>query len=158
VAEAQLWNVRLSMPAIAQIGSVVTVTPSEDVQAIYGPGKDECLQDRSAFAVKVSSLIEENGEIIGVSGPVISGHERYGGLLATLFVRLDNSDWRRDNHSDAQFKVGRGPAKLNGKHPFYSPMGTDIDGFPVFMRFGSVDARIANEQVINSAMEAFRGA
>ncbi len=154
-----VWSnttVRLDMPAIADIGSVVTVTPSEDVQVVYSPGRHECIDDRSPFALKVSGVIEEKGEIIGVYGDVISGHERYRGLIATLLLRLDNSDWARDNHSAAQFKVGRSPARPNGKQPFHNPEGTDIDGFPLLMRFGSIDSRVGNEPLINSAMEAFR--
>jgi hypothetical protein len=69
---------------------------------------------------------------------------------------LDNADWGRDNRSAAQFKVGRSPARPNGKHPFYHPDGTDIDGFPFIMRFGSIDSRIGIELVIDSAMDAFR--
>jgi hypothetical protein len=65
------------MPAIAFIDAVVTVTPSEDVQVVHGPGRHECIDDRGPFALKVSGVIEEKGEIIGVYGDVISGHERY---------------------------------------------------------------------------------
>ncbi len=142
------------MPAIGQIASVVTVTPSEPVQVVHELGKHEFIDDRSSFALKVSGLIEEKGRIIGVYGDVISGHERYRGLIATLLIRLENSDWTRDNRSAAQFKVGRSPARPNGKHPYYHPDGTDIDGFPHFVRFGSVDSRAVNERLINSAMEA----
>lgn len=145
------------MPAIAQIGSVVTVAPSEAIQVVVAQGRSDCVDDRSPFSVRVSGLIEENSEIIGVYGGVISGHERYQGMTATLLVRLDNSDWSRDNHSAAQFKVGRSPARPNGKHPFLHPEGTDIDGFPFFMRFGGIDSRIGNEPIINSAMETPRG-
>lgn len=143
------------MPAIADIDSVVTVIPSDEIQIIFGPGKHEFIDDRSPFSLKVSGVIKEKDKIIGVYGSVISGHERYEGLIATLLARLDHSEWSRDNHSAAQFKVGRSAARLNGTHPFYHPDGTDIDGFPRMVRYGSIDSRIGNEPIINSAMETF---
>jgi len=148
------------MPAIAQIGTEVRVTPDDDVQIVYGPGKHEFTDDRSAFSVRVTGIMEESGQIIGVFGDVLSGHQRYRGQTATLLVRLDHSDWRRDNRSAANFKVGRSVARPNSKHPFYHPEGTDIEGFPFIIRFGSLDSRSGDEPAVNSALEAFheRGA
>jgi len=141
------------MPAIADINSIVTVTPSEEIAVVYGPANCEYIDDRSPFALTVTGVFTQEERIIAVYGRVISGHERYVGLTATLLVRLDNSNWNRDNRSAAQFKVGRSPATPNEKHPFYHPEGTDIVEFPFIMRFGSIDSRVGNEQVINSAME-----
>jgi len=122
------------MPAIAQIGTQVEVTPQDDVQVVFGPEKHELLQDRSPFSL---------------------GHTRYLGQIATLFVRLDNSDWRRDNRSAAGFKVGRSVARLNGKYPCYNPLGSDMEGFPYFVRFGSLNSHTTDEPMVNSALEAF---
>ena len=127
------------MPAIATLGSMVTVTPLDDIQVLHGPGNYEMINDLSPFRMTVLGLIEDRGEIVGVYGNVISGHARYLGLVASLFIRLDNSDWKRDNTSHAQFKVGRTPARLNGKYPFYNPDGSDVEGYPVIVRFSSVD-------------------
>jgi hypothetical protein len=148
------------MPAIAHIGTEVRVTPDDDVQIVHGPGKHEFANDRAPFSVRVAGIMEQSGQIIGVFGDVLSGHQRYRGHTATLLVRLDHSDWRRDNRSSANFKVGRGVARLNGKHPFYHPEGTDIEGFPFVIRFGSLDSRSGDEPVVNSALDAFyeRGA
>jgi hypothetical protein len=142
------------MPAIAEIGTEVRVTPGDDVQIVYAPGKHEFTDDRSYFVVRVAGLIEESGKVIGVFGDVVSGHSIYQGQTATLFVRLDNSDWRRDNRSAANFKVGRGVARPNGKHPFYHPEGTDIEGFPFIIRYASLDSRSSGEPEVNSALEA----
>ena len=139
------------MPPIAKIGSVVEVKPSDEIQIVFGPQLYEFVNDRTPFSMRVEGLIQEKEKVIGVFGPVISGHERYLGLTATLFIRLDNSDWARDNHSAAGFKVGRNPARPNGRHPISHPEGADIDGFPFITRYGSVDARIGDEQTINSA-------
>ena len=143
------------MFAIAHIGTEVRVTSEDEVQIVHGSGKHEFTDDRSPFSVRVAGIMEESGEIIGVFGDVLSGHQRYRGQTATLLVRLDHSDWRRDNRSAANFKVGRSVARFNGKHPFYHPEGTDIDGFPFVIRYGSLDSRSEDEPEVNSALEAF---
>ena len=139
------------MPPIAKIGSVIEVTPSDNIQFVVGPRDFQIIKDRNAFSMKVEGLIENEEKVVGVYGPVLSGHERYRGLTASLLIRLDNSDWTRDNHSAAGFKVGHGPAKPNGKHQVSHPDGTDIEGFPFIVRYGSIDSRVGNERVINSA-------
>jgi hypothetical protein len=143
------------MPAIGKIGTKVTVTPGDEVQVVFGPGNHEFIDDRSAFSLRVDGTIEDLGEIIGIFGAVISGHQRYQGQIATLLVRLDNSDWRRDNRSAANFKVGQSAARANGKYPFHHPEGTDVEGFPFVIRFGSLDSRNDEEPEVNSAIEAF---
>jgi hypothetical protein len=137
------------MPAIAAIGTEVRVTPEDDVQIVYAPGNHEFIDDRSPFSFRVAGVMEEVGD-------VTSGHQRYRGLIATLLVRLDHSDWRRDNRSGANFKVGRSVARPNGKHPLYHPDGTYIEGFPRIVRFGSVDSRMGDEPTVNSALETFQ--
>src|SRR5690242_8588368 len=115
------------MPAIAKIGTEVKVTPGDDVQIVFAPGKHEFVDDRSPFYLRVAGVIEESGAVIGVFGEVTSGHQRYRGQTATLFVRLDHSDWRRDNRSASNFKVSPSVARPNGKHPFYHPEGSDAE-------------------------------
>src|SRR5215470_13015875 len=144
------------MPAIAEIGTEVRVTPGDDIQIVYAPGKHEFTDDRSPFSVRVAGVMKESGEIIGVFGNVVSGHNRYRGQIATLLVRLDRSDWRRDNRSAANFKVGRSVARPNHKHPFYHPEGTDVEGFPFIIRFGLLDSRSGDEPEVNSARETFQ--
>jgi len=137
------------------IGTEVKVTPDDDVQIVLSPDTHEFTRDRSPFSLRVAGVLEESGEVIGVYGGVLSGHERYRGQIATLLVRLDHCDWRRDNRSAANFKVGRSVARPNGRHPFYHPDGTDIEGFPFLIRFGSLDSRSGDEAEIDSACEAF---
>jgi hypothetical protein len=144
------------MPAIATIGAEVRVTPDDLVQVVRGPGSHEFIDDRSPFSIRVTGIMEDSGAVIGVYGNVTAGHQRYLGQIATLLVRLDFSDWRRDNTSQANFKVGRSVAQPNGKHPFYHPEGTDIEGFPFIIRFGSIDSRRSAEPQANSALEAFQ--
>ena len=136
------------------------VSPGDDVEIVLAPGTHEFTDDRSPFFVRVTGVMKEADKIVGVFGDVTSGHKRYEGQTATLLVRLDHSDWRRDNRSAANFKFGRSVARPNGKHEFYHPEGTDIEGFPFLIRYGSLDSRCGDEPDVNSALEAFheRGA
>ncbi|SPE63376.1 hypothetical protein SBV1_970030 [Verrucomicrobia bacterium] len=142
------------MPAIAEIGTEVRVIPNDDVEIVLAPGKHEFTDDRSPFFIRVTGVMKEADKIIGVFGDVTSGHQRYQGQTATLLVRLDHSDWLRDNRSAANFKVGKSVARPNGKHPFYHPEGTDIEGFPFLIRYGSLDSRRGNEPEVNSALDS----
>jgi ribosomal protein L28 len=83
------------MPAIAEIGTEVVVTPGDEVQIVFAPGRYEFSDDRSPFSLRIAGVMEEAGQIIGVFGEVISGHRRYRAQTATIFVRLNHSDWRR---------------------------------------------------------------
>ncbi len=141
------------MPAIAQIEAEVIVTPGDDVQIVHAPGEHEIAHDRSPFSVRVAGVLEERRMIIGVFGEVVSGHDRYRGQTVTLLVRLVGSDWRRDNRSAASFKVGQSVARPNGKHPFYHPEGTDIEGFPFIVRYGSLNSQCEGEPEVNSAQK-----
>jgi hypothetical protein len=143
------------MPAIAQIGSVVTVTPSEEIQIVYGEGRHEFIEDRSPFVMKVSGMIEDKDRMVGVYGETLSGHQRYKGLIVSLLLRLDGSDWTRDNRSAANFFVAAMPVKPNGRHPFCHPEGVDVEGFPFILRFGSINSRLEDEREINTAKEAY---
>ncbi len=140
------------MPPISNLGGIVTVTPSDEIQIVTGPGDSEFVNDLTPFSLRVTGVIRDDASIIGVFGPITGGAERYRGLVATLLVRLHNSDWTRDNRSAAQFKVAGTAAMLNNKHPFYHPEGTDVP-FPFISRYGSLDSRGEGEAEINTAKE-----
>jgi hypothetical protein len=124
---------------IASIGIVVKVTPGDEVQIVRGKGDHEFVEDRSPFRVRVSEILREEGVLIGVSGPVVDGHPRYQGLVATLLTRIDGSDWETETHSGANFKVGRSVARpVAGVHHAH-PDGTAIDEYPFIVRYGSID-------------------
>ena len=142
------------MPAIAQLGSIITVTPGDEIQICYAPGHHEFIDDRTPFTIKVSGTYEENGSIIGVHGNVISGPDRYRDRIATLFIRTDNSDWRRDNISGVSFKVGASPARRNQTHSYFHPEGSDLD-YPFIIRHGSADSRAQGEPRVNTGKEIF---
>jgi len=84
--------------------------------------------------------LQEDGAIIGVAGPVIDGHPRYLGKIATLTIRTDNSHWESDMFSGTNFKVGPTIARRIPAFPLGHPEGTEVDGYPFIIRYGRVDA------------------
>jgi hypothetical protein len=124
---------------IASIGIVVKVTPGDEVQIVRGKGDHEFVEDRSPFRVRVSEVLREDGGVIGVSGPVIDGHPRYRGLIATLLTRVERSDWETETHSGVNFIVGRTVARRVAGLPHSHPEGTAIEEYPFIMRYGSID-------------------
>jgi hypothetical protein len=125
---------------IASIGVVLTVTPRDEIQIVRGKGVHEFVDDRSPFKMRVSEVLYEDGVLIGVAGPVVDGHQRYSGLVATLTTRIDGSHWETDMHSGAGFKVGSSIARRVPGLPHYHPEGTKIDSYPFIIRYGGVDA------------------
>src|SRR4051794_30035810 len=115
---------------IATIGEVVRITPGDQLQIVRGKGDCEFVEDRTPFKVRVSDIMREDGVLIGVSGPVIDGHPRYHGLIATLLTRMDDSHWETDIHSGVNFKVGRSVARRVRGFPHGHPDGTEIDSYP----------------------------
>ncbi len=127
------------MPAIAVIGALLEVTPQDEIWINTGAQACERVRDFSPFQMRVAGLIEDHGGLIGVFGPVVSGALRYQGLVASLLVRLDGSDWTRDCATQANFKVGPSRAERISGYDFRDPRGTEICGFPVIGRFGRVE-------------------
>jgi hypothetical protein len=125
---------------IATINSILTVTPHDEIQILRGKGDYEFVDDRTPFRMKVSEVMREGGVIIGVFGPIIDGPSRYAGMVGTLLTRLDNSNWEADTHTQANFKVGKSPARRVFDYPHYHPEGTAIDSYPHIVRYGGVDA------------------
>ena len=127
---------------IASTGVVLTVTPRDDIQIVRGKGDHEFVADRSPSKMRVAEVFQEDGSLIGVAGPVIDGHSRYRGMIATLMTRIDGSRWETDMHSGANFKVGRTIAHRVPGFPHYHPEGTAVDDYPYIIRYGGVDAEV----------------
>jgi hypothetical protein len=139
------------MPPIAQIGSIVKLTTGDRIQIVHGPRQHEFIDDRSPFSLRVSDIIGYEGRMIGVYGPVVSGHDRYKGLIASLLIRPDDADWTKDNLSSANFCVAYAPVKPNGKHPPRHPEGWGIGGFPYMGSYGLIESNADDEPIVNSA-------
>jgi hypothetical protein len=125
---------------IATLNAVLTVTPQDLIQILHGESDYELVDDKTPFKMRVSEIMREHGDVIGVFGPVIAGPSRYAGMTATVVTRLDGSRWESDRHTQANFKVGPSPARRTTDHPHTHPEGTAIDGYPQIIRFGTVDA------------------
>ncbi|HXI50400.1 MAG TPA: hypothetical protein VNH84_02820 [Candidatus Saccharimonadales bacterium] len=128
---------------IASIGGVLRVTPEDEIQIFRGAGDYEFVDDKSPFKVRVTETLLEDGVLIGVIGPIIEGHPRYSGLVATLLTRIEGSNWELDMHSGANFVIGPTPARRVPGFPHYHPEGTAVDGYPVILRYGGVDADVS---------------
>ena len=127
------------MQAIAEIGSILEVTPQDEIWIRTSAGPCEYVRDFSPFRLRVEGLHEERGSLFGVFGPVVGGAPRYQGLTASVLVRLDDSDWKRDRFTQANFKVGPTSVRRVVAYDFHDPRGTEIDGFPEIGRFGHVE-------------------
>jgi hypothetical protein len=67
------------MPAIADIGALVEVTPQDEIWVETGAEACEHIRDFSPFQMRVAGRTEDNGSLIGVFGPVVGGAPRYHG-------------------------------------------------------------------------------
>ena len=123
---------------IATVGTLIEVTPADEIQIVRGKGNHEFVDDREPFTLRVEEVLREDGAIIGVVGPVISGPRRYSGLVATLLTRLDGSDWDRDACSAANFKISKSKARRVAGFPSHHPEGTETEGYPFIVRYGSI--------------------
>lgn len=131
------------MQALADIGSVVRVTPQDEIWIVTGPGRSEYVHDFSPFYMCVDGLLSEHGVLFGVYGRVVGGSPRYEGLVASLLVRLDGSDWKHQNSTQANFKVGPGRVERVFEYELWHPEDTRIEGFPVIGRFGRAEVTSA---------------
>ena len=127
------------MSAIADIGTTLEVTPQDEIWIKIGPQPCEYVRDFSPFRMRVDGLLEEQGSLFGVYGPVVAGAPRYQHLTASVLVRLDGSDWSRDCSTQANFKVGPSKVRRVAPYDFRDPRGTEVEGFPVIGRFGHVE-------------------
>lgn len=128
-----------NMKNLADIGSLVRVTPQDDIWVKNPSEKTEYIDDRTPFFMIVDGRLEDGHMFYGVYGKVTSGPERYSGLICSIITRLVADDWRIKHRSQANFKVGHTPVTRNHEFPFYHPQGTKVEGFPVFGRFGEVE-------------------
>src|SRR5947199_9998296 len=95
---------------IATIGAEIEVTPGNTIEIVHRNGNSGYEEDRTPFTMRVEDILREDGSIVGVVGPVVSGASRYMAMVANLFTRLDGSQWETDLRSAANFKVGVGRA------------------------------------------------
>ena len=61
------------MPPISRPGTLVTVTPSDEIQIVSAPGESEFVNDLTPFSLRVTGTIHEDARLIGVFGPITEG-------------------------------------------------------------------------------------
>ena len=61
---------------IAAIGVLVRITPGDELMIVHGPADHEFIADETPFWVRVTTLLREDEEVIGIAGPVVLGHSR----------------------------------------------------------------------------------
>jgi hypothetical protein len=128
------------MSALADIGRTIEVTPCDEVWHKTGEGVCDYVNDYSPFRFSVEGRLEDGQIFYGLFGPVTAGPDRYRGLICSIVVRGDGSDWRISRRCQANFKVGPTKARRNHAFDFRHPEGTIVDGYPVLGRFGLIEA------------------
>ena len=140
------------MAALATVGTLVRVTPWDDLQ--YWPNPEsvwEFVGDPTPFVFRVEGWLEDGHIRYGLHGLVVDGPDRYCGLMCSIITREDGSDWRVDTSGSAGFKVGSGVVVRDLMYDFRHPEGTTLEGHPRISRFAGVE-------VVASAPDAESGA
>ncbi len=127
------------MAVIADIGTVLRLTPQDDLQVFAGDGVSDFCDDRTPFCFRVQGHLFDGQLFYGLFGPVLSGPSRYEGLICNILVRTDATDWRKETQSRVNFKVGPSVVTRDHHHHFGHPEGTRLEGFPRISRFGLVE-------------------
>ena len=127
------------MGFIADIGTVLRLTPDDDLQIVLGDGVYCNSDDRTPFNFQVQGRIYDGQLFYGLFGPVLSGPSRYERLICNILVRTDATDWWNETRSQVNFKVGRSVVIRNHYKHFNHPDGTCLEGYPRISRFGMVE-------------------
>src|SRR5215470_10938760 len=127
------------MAVIADIGTVLRLTPHDDLYIARVDGVYDLCTDRTPFYFRVRDHLFDGQLFYGLFGPVLSGPSRYEGLICNILVRTDATDWRNEARSQVNFKVGPGVVTRDHRYHFGHPEGTHLEGFPRISRFGLVE-------------------
>jgi len=127
------------MAVIADIGTVLRLTPQDDLQIALRDGVWDSCNDQTPFDFRVQGHLYDGQLFYGLFGSVLSGPSRYAGLICNILVRTDATDWRRETRSQVNFVVGPGVVTRDHRHHFGHPNGTRLEGFPRISRFGLVE-------------------
>jgi len=124
---------------LADIGTTIEVSPSDDVQYRLSDGSTGFMDDRTPFQFKVIGRLEDGQIFYGLFGPVVSGPSHYLGLICNITIRVDGSDWRQEQLSQASFRLGPSVAQRDHRFDFRHPEGIKMEGCPRYGRFGEVE-------------------
>lgn len=124
---------------IADIGAILKMSPCDDVQLIVSEGDWSFIEDRTPFLFKVEGHLYDGQIFYGLFGPVLSGPDRYSGLICNIIVRVDETDWRVESSSQVNFFVGPSTVSRDHGYDFRHPEGIRNEGYPWFVRFADVE-------------------
>ena len=127
------------MAVIAEVGTVLRLTPQDDLQIASRDGVWDFCDDQTPFDFRVQGHLYDGQLFYGLFGPVLSGPSRYAGLICNILVRTDATDWRNETRSQVNFVAGPGVVTRNHREHFGHPDGTRLEGFPRISRFGLVE-------------------
>lgn len=140
------------MLPLAEIGNLIEVTPLDEIQ--YRTAESAAwsfINDPTPFRFRVEGMLIDNGFFYGLHGAVLSGPDRYLGLICNIMIRYDGSDWMNAFECGASFKVGPSVARRSPDYdpkdhsniPFHlHPDGVSVEGFPKISRFGRIQTII----------------
>ena len=136
------------MPPLATIGALVEVTPWDELQHwLDAETPWTFVDDRTPFRFRVAGELRDDGFFYGLHGPVESGPERYLGLICSIMLRYDESDWHTSTECGASFRVAPSIARRVANYdpsdhcdiPFYLyPDAIEVEGYPRTSRFGGI--------------------
>jgi len=86
---------------IADIGTIVEVTPWDEIWVKTSSAPAENIDDKTPFRFRVEGWLWDGQIFYGLHGPVVSGPTRYRDLICNVFVRAEGTDWRKEVESQA---------------------------------------------------------
>lgn len=132
---------------LATVGQSIKVIPSAELQYWSEEGEPmSFIEDLTPFVFRVEGELMDEGAFFGLYGAIVSGPDRYLGLIANVMVRCDPCDWHTAIACHANFKVGPSIAKKassyvaddGGVKFYFHPLGTRVEGFPRISRFAEI--------------------
>jgi hypothetical protein len=103
---------------------------------------------------RVAGWLEDGHIFYGLHGPVVDGPERYRGLICSIIVHEDGSDWRVQSRSSAAFRVGPNIVVRNHQHDFRHSGGTILSLDVKIWRGDGTRIKRSTRQLSRRQMEA----
>ncbi len=126
------------MKSLAEIGQIIQINPWDEIHCYFEEKQMEVISDRSSFRFMVEGRLEDGQIFYGLWGPIVSGHERYVGLVCSVVVRADGADWTKNSKCQARVDIGPTKVTRNHEYDFRHPDGTKRCGFPQLATIGEI--------------------
>lgn len=133
---------------LATLGVTIKVSPFDDIQFQFSDNEHGFIDDWSPFCFRVAGELLDDGYFFGLFGPIVSGHERYHGLICSITLRVLPCEWHSVSECSANFKVGPARILRNDNFEFsepsdlphwcFHPDATKVQGYPKFSRMADI--------------------